>query len=129
MTMAITRWSLWLFVCLSLIGCSSLPLSKPAAHEAELFVQGLDQYLANGDLTTLTLLLQQYPQGEWRTRAEGIIDMAEQKLQQHAKERQDDQVLSKCLAEKNLLAQDNKILEMTLERLKQVLIESELRAN
>jgi hypothetical protein len=128
--MAITRWSLWLFVCLALVGCSSLTISnKPAAEEAELFAQGLDQYLATGQLTTLTLLPKQYPQGEWRTRAEGIIDMAKQKLHQDTQTQHDNQGLTQCLAEKDLLAKDNKILEVTLERLKQVLIDSELRAN
>jgi hypothetical protein len=103
--------------------------NKPAAEEAELFAQGLDQYLATGQLTTLNLLSKQYPQGEWRTRAEGIVDMAKQKLQQHTQTQHDNQGLTQCLAEKDLLAQDNKILEVTLERLKQVLIDSELRAN
>ncbi len=130
MTLAITRWSLWLLVCLALIGCSSLPMyKKPATQEAELFAHGLDQYLATGDLTTLNLLSKQYPQGEWRTRAEGIMAMAKQHLQQHTQTQHDNQGLTQCLAEKELLAQDNKILEVTLERLKRVLIESELRAN
>ena len=54
--------------------------------------------------------------------------MAKQKLHQDTQTQHDNQGLTQCLAEKDLLAKDNKILEVTLERLKQVLIDSELRA-
>jgi hypothetical protein len=97
--------------------------------EAELFAQGLDQYLATGELATLQLLSKQYPQGEWRARADGIIDMAKRQQQQQAQAQKNDQSLTKCQAEKRLLVEDNKSLEATLERLKQVLIDTELKAN
>jgi cell division septum initiation protein DivIVA len=101
----------------------------PVTGEAELFAQGLDQYLATGELTTLNLLSKQYPQGEWRARADGLIEMAKQQQQQHAQDQKNNQGLSQCQAEKHLLVEDNKILEATLERLKQVLIDTELKGN
>ena len=129
MTIAITRWLCALQVCLVLTGCSSLSmLHKAGAEERELFAQGLDQYFASGELTTLKLLPQQYPQGEWRTRAEAIIDMVEWQQQQKARLQQETGELARCKAEKNALVADNQILQVTLERLKQVLIDMELRA-
>jgi hypothetical protein len=130
MTMAIARWSCLLIVCLASIGCSSISMpQQPVTGETELFAQGLDQYLTTGDLTTLQLLSKQHPQGEWRSRADGVIAMAQRQQQQQAQEQKNNQALSKCLAEKRLLGEDNKILETTLERLKQVLIDTELKAN
>ncbi len=137
MTKAITRWSCLLVLCLTSIGCSGISMSQqpviepqsPVSGEAELFAQGLDQYLATGDLTTLHLLSKQSPQGEWRARADGIIDMARRQQQLQAQDQKNNQTLTNCLAEKRLLVEDNKILETTLERLKQVLIDTELKAN
>ena len=125
----ITRLFAPLLVGLVLAGCSSLPmLNISGAEESELFAQGLDQYIASGELTTLKLLPQRYPQGEWRTRAEGLIGMAERQQQQKARLQQETQELAQCKTEKDALVEDNQILEVTLERLKQVLIDMELRA-
>jgi hypothetical protein len=141
MTTTMTRWFSPLLVCLVLAGCS-LPLlekqvteeekqvteeEKQAAEETELFAQGLDQYIRSGNLTTLELLPQQYPQGEWRTRAEGIIDIADQQRQQQAQFEKKEKELDHCQKEKAFFAQDNQLLEGTLDRLKQVLIDMELR--
>ncbi|MBE0577224.1 MAG: hypothetical protein IH613_15165 [Desulfuromonadales bacterium] len=170
----VIRWFSPLLVYLMLSGCSSLPmLTMPTSEETKLFAQGMDQYIESRDLTTLKLLPQKYPRGEWRDRAEGIIDIAEetelfakgvdqyiksrdlktlkqlpkkypqgewrdraagitdiaeqQRQQQNslAKKREE---LAHTLQEKEVLFEDNKILEVTLERLKQVLIDMELRA-
>jgi hypothetical protein len=127
MTIAITRWFYPLLVGLVLTGCSSLPMLNVAGtEETKLFAQGLDQYIESGDLATLKLLPQQYPQGEWRTKAEGLIEMAER--QQKARLQQEARELGQCKTENDALVEDNQILEVTLERLKQVLIDMELRA-
>ena len=145
MTTSMTRWLSPLLVYLMLTGCSLPLLDRPvtkkdmpvtgkdltAAEETELFAQGLDQYIRSGNLTALELLPQQYPQGEWRTKAEGIIDIAEQqrlqqRLQQAQLEKQEEE-LDHCQKEKAFLAKDIQILEGTLARLKQVLIDTELR--
>ena len=148
------HWSSPLLVCLVLTGCS-LPIQNTPAREdneqsgqgldqcvesrdlealnrsereeTELFAHGLDQYIEFRDLTTLKLLPQQYPQGEWRSRAEGIIDITEQQQQQQSRLEERDKELAYSEREKKVLFQDNKILEVTLERLKQVLIDMELR--
>ena len=140
MTTSMTRWFSLLLACLMLAGCSlplqDVPVTEEVVpeiieieetKETELFARGLDQYIASGDLTTLKLLPQQYPQGEWRTKAEGIIDIAEQQRQQQVRLEKKEKSLDHCQKEKAFLAQDNKILEVTLERLKQVLIDMELR--
>ena len=141
MTTSMTRWLSPLLVYLMLTGCSlpllDMPVTKegapateedrPVAEETELFAHGLDQYLASGDLTTLELLPQQYPQGEWRTKAEGIIDIAEQQRLQQAQIEKKEKELDLCQKEKTFLTKDIQILEGTLARLKQVLIDMELR--
>ncbi len=161
MMTAITRWFSPLLVYLVLTGCSLPVLSMSAREESELsaqeidqsiesrdletlntsereetelFANGLDQYIESRDLTILKLLPQQYPQGKWRTRAEGIINIAEQHQQQQQQQQQQQTQLEKTdkelvhsQREKEFLFQDNIILEVTLERLKQVLIDMELR--
>ena len=128
MTTAITRWSFRLLVCLVVTGCSSMPLlNSPATEEADLFARGLDQYLASGELSTLALVPEKYPQGEWRTRADGVIALAEKQQQQHVLLQKKEKQTNRCQAERDALVKDNQILEETLERLKQVLIDMELR--
>ncbi len=128
MTTSMTRWFSPLLVCLVLAGCSLPMLNLTTTEEAELFAQGLDQYIESGELVTLKLLSQQYPQGEWRTRAETIIDTSEQQRLLQAQQEKIDKELVQCQHEKEFLVKDNQILELTLERLKQVLIDMELRA-
>jgi len=152
MTRTITRWCLWLLCCSVVSGCSNLSelLHMPAANEADLstqketeqFAQGLDQYLASGDLSTLRQLSKTYPQGAWRPRAEGLIKIAERQQEQEARLKENkvknilqnaaelkkkDQQLASCETEKAFLVKDNQMLEVTLERLKQVLIDVETR--
>ena len=98
------------------------------AEQTEFFAQGLDLYIESRDLTTLKLLPQQYPRGEWRTSAEGIIAIAEQQKQQQDRLKKKTRELTHVQQEKEFLFEDNKILEVTLERLKQVMIDMELRA-
>ena len=128
MTITIIRKFSLLLVCLVLTGCSLPMLSLSTTEETELFALGLDQYIESGDLTTLKLLPQQYPQGEWRQRAEAIIDTSEQQRMLQDQQEKRDKELVECQREKEVFVQDNQILEVTLERLKQVLIDMELRA-
>ncbi|MGW8313871.1 MAG: hypothetical protein ACWGOL_11635, partial [Desulfuromonadales bacterium] len=67
------------------------------------------------------------PQGAWQMRAQGIIDMASQQRQQQASLQQKNQDLSNCEKDKGGLVQDNKVLDEKLKRLKQLLIDMELR--
>lgn len=97
------------------------------AEQNKLFAQGVDQYIKSRKLTTLKLLTKQYPKGEWRARAEGLIDIAEQQQQQQDRLEKKQKELAHTQQEKEVLFEDNKILEVTLERLKQVLIDMELR--
>jgi flagellar motor protein MotB len=149
MTIAMVRWFSPLLVCLVLAGCN-MPMPDPSTtEEAEFFAQGMDQYIKSGELATLKVLPQLYPHGEWRARAETIINASEmindaeeqqrqlqnqqKKLQNQQKKLQDQQEkvnkeLAQCRQGKEFLFQDRKILEVTLERLKQVLIDMELRA-
>jgi len=121
-----------LLVCLVLVSCNSLPMLKMkgmyTSDETLLFAQGLDQYIESRDLTTLKLMPLQYPQGEWRTRAEGIIAIAEQQQQQQDRLKKNTRELAHSQQKIGFLFEDKKILEVTLERLKQVLIDMESRA-
>ncbi len=96
-------------------------------EQDKLFAQGVDLYIKSSKLTTLKLLTKKYPKGEWRARAEGLIDIAEQHQQQQDRLEKQHQELAHTQQEKEVLFEDNKILEVTLERLKQVLIDMELR--
>lgn len=136
MKSAITRCLFVLLACLLLTGCSQPIQNFFVTRETELFSQGLDQYIASGDLTTMQQLPQKYPQGEWRLKAEAIIDMAnllqQQKSQLEKKDKklaicQEDKALADCQKEKTALAQDNRLLEETLKSLKEVLIDTEKR--
>ena len=146
MTSGVTRWSFLLLTCIVLSGCALPLLNMSAAKETKLFALGLDQYIASGDLATLEQLPQQYPQGEWRTKAEIIIEMValqrqqQGQLEQKGKDLADCQApedptdclapeeLANCQEDKKALAQDNLMLEETLKRLKDVLIDTELQA-
>jgi hypothetical protein len=148
-TAVIIRWFSPLLICLVLTGCS-LPLQNlSSTEETEYFAHGLDQYIASGDLTILKRLPQQYPQGEWRTKAEGLVGKAEglvgkaeknqarlkekeKELEQAQKEQatlgQNNQAREATLKqEKAALVKKNQELEETLEQLKQVLIDMELK--
>jgi len=130
MTVMIRRFTP-LLVCLVLGSCNNFPMLKvvetPQSDETRLFAQGLDQYLEFRDLTTLKLMPLRYPQGEWRIRAEGIIALAEQQQQQQERLKKNSRQLTRSKQKIEFLFEDNKTLEMTLERLKQVLIDMEQR--
>jgi small-conductance mechanosensitive channel len=142
---------------LLIAGCSLPAINLPVTGEAKLFAEGLDYYITTNDTTTLEQLPLLYPEGNWRNRAESILDMAEAlhqhkslELQQKTLLEMKDQEIKNCLAyksitgnqdeiktseelgrcveEKNALMQDNKMLEATLNQLKEVLIDTELKA-
>ena len=124
MTAVIIRWFSPLLICLVLTGCS-LPLQNlSSTEEIEYFARGLDQYIASGDLTILKRLPQQYPQGEWRTEAEGLVGNAEQ---HQARLKEKEKELEQAQKEQATLVKKNQELEGTLEQLKQVLIDMELK--
>ena len=124
MTAVIIRWFSPLLICLVLTGCS-LPLQNlSSTEEIEYFARGLDQYIASGDLTILKQLPQQYPQGEWRTKAEGLVGKAEQ---HQAQLKEQEKELEQAQKEQATLVKKNQELEGTLEQLKQVLIDMELK--
>ena len=140
MIAVIIRWFSPLLICLALTGCS-LPLqNESSTEETEYFAHGLDQYIASGDLTFLKRLPQQYPQGEWRTKAEGLVGKIEQhqaRLKENERELEHAQKEQATLAQNNqvreatleqekaTLVKDNQELKVTLEKLKQVLIDME----
>ncbi len=113
---------------LMLTGCTLPAMSFSENKESKLFADGLDRYITNSDPTTLEQLPLLYPQGEWRVRAETILDLADQKLQHQALLDSNKKELAKCQDEKKALDQDNKMLEGTLNQLKEVLIDTELKA-
>lgn len=156
MMKARARWLVPLVVCLILTGCAhfSLPGSL-STTEADLFALGMDRYIEMDDLSTLESLSRMYPNSPWRTRAEAVIALANsqdqlqkqlvavgeklatvqsrldaKKKQQMVLQKEHDALLRQkysLIQEKDLLAQDNQSLEMTLERLKKVLIDTELQ--
>ena len=127
MSLRLTTIPLVIFL---LTGCSSLSISDPSpeAIEAERFLQGVDHYRASGDLSTLQQISEQSPRPEWRARAEALISMdtKQKELQKQSKETED--LFAQCQLEKSHLLQENQILEKTLTQLKELLIDTEQRA-
>jgi hypothetical protein len=131
MTMTIARWLPTLFlVWLLLTGCSSLPGFTPPLQdvEADRFVQGVDRYIASGDLTILRQITEHSPLMEWRAKAETLINMDHRLKQLEQQWANAEEVLARCQLEKNHLLQDNQVLETTLSQLKELLIDTEQRA-
>ena len=128
MTSATIRALFFLLIFLILTGCTLPALSKSMNGESKLFAEGLDRYITTSDPTTLEQLPLLYPQGEWRTRAESILDMADQKLQRQSQLDFKNKEFANCQEEKKALVQENKMLEATLNQLKEVLIDTELKA-
>jgi hypothetical protein len=148
MTSATIRAIFFPLVFLVLTGCTLPAMSISENKESKLFAEGLDRYITASDTTTLEQLPLLYPQGEWRVRAETILDLADQKLHHQAllnsnkkelakcqdekkeliKCQVEKKELAKCQDEKMALIQDNKMLEATLNQLKEVLIDTELKA-
>jgi valyl-tRNA synthetase len=160
---------LQLLIVSLLAGCSNLPLFSDSKDVCEgipagvpvqtsdvapdsssiRFAEGLDQYLATGDLTFLRIAAEKDVSGAWGARAEAIIHLDEKidglnhkitglnqktaglneeiedlnkKLEtQQAQLESKEKLLTHSLETKKLLSRDNEILEVTLERLKQAL--------
>ena len=144
MTTALHRWLTVLLVCVVLTGCQGLPLlQKGSMTETESFAQGLDQYIATGDLQPLKLLPQEYPDGAWGPRAELVVKLAEQQekcvadketmtdAKAGGKKQQPllkDKELARCQDEMAALRQNNQELEETIAQLKKLLIDMESRS-
>lgn len=126
MTPVTLGWTPFLLFFLILTGCS-LPaaLNIPAPGETKLFEQGLDQFISSGELTILKKLPGEYPQGKWHKTATDIVAMAEK---EKALFEEKDKALDLCIMERDSLTQENKILETTLNQLKEVLINTELQS-
>lgn len=121
-------------VSVMLAGCQARPaLQQNALTETEFFARGLDQYIATGDLQTLTQLPQKYPDGEWGSRAELVVRLAQQQEKLVAGQKQqallNKQELASCQEEMTRLRQDNQSLQVTIDRLKKLLIDMESRSN
>lgn len=130
MTTLLIRWCATILFCLLLASCSSLPMMKlPQSAEAEFFIDALDQYIESGSLSALKRLPEHYPDGKWRARAETIIAMAERQKPLQARTEKSEQLLAGCQHEKDILLQENQMLENTLAQLKELLIDMELRAD
>lgn len=128
MTIAQIRIGLLFILCSALVGCGSPLFKLPLPEEQKLFVLGMDQYEHTGETRILETLPRQYPDGEWTRRAEDVLRLVEEQRQQAAAIARDKEKLNACRQEKAYLASDNKMLEATLEQLKQLLINMEMRA-
>jgi hypothetical protein len=145
MTSSSNRWLSVLLVSVILAGCQGLPFGqKTTLTETEFFAEGLDQYIETGDLQSLKLLPQKYPNGKWGSRADWLVKQAEQqemcaadkekmtdmkggKKQQNALLK--DRELALCNQEIADIRQNNQDLEKTIDQLKKLLIEMESRSN
>ncbi len=141
----------------SLTACALPGFPGAKQDNARLFARALDEYLAGDDLTTLRQLADPSVQDPWQPRAAALLALIEQLEQKQQQTRQQEvngnlllsgieqqlfdcrqqnarvletktQDIAVCQREKTALAQDVKILEDTLTRLKDVLIQTERQA-
>jgi phenylalanyl-tRNA synthetase alpha subunit len=142
-------------ILLSLAGCTlptpSQVRDMPVNSASDRFAEGMDQYLATGDLSFLRNAAEKDVGGEWGRRAETVIQLDEQVaelnrkialLSRQVKDLNDDidsltgklekqqaqlqnkeKQLTQSIETKELLSRDNQILEVTLERLRRALVE------
>ena len=134
MTTPSYAWLAAFLVSVMLAGCQGRPAAQQSSlTETEFFARGLDQYIATGDLQTLMLLPQKYPDGAWAPGAELVIRLAQQKEEKVAGQEQqallNKRELASCHDEMKRLRQDNQGLQETIDRLKKLLIDMESRSH
>ena len=111
--------------CLLAAGCAHIPNWKiPTLGEARVFGEGLDSFRSNGNPKTL----QSLPPGEWRERANYILQLDKAGRQNSALLKQKTQEIDLLKLEREGLNQEIKKLETTLNQLKEVLIDTELQS-
>lgn len=118
---------LLLFLLSGLMGCSPPLLNLSSFDEQRTFARGLDQYSQTGETRILETLSQQDPKSDWSRRAETVLQLITEQHQQAAALAKEQQELVECRQENTYLAGDNQMLEETLEKLKQLLIDMESR--
>jgi len=135
-------WAILVLTGLVLNGCSLPIMNMTQSGESKFFADSMDQMIESGDPGSMKRLPKLYPEGEWRPRAEYIIDLAETNAQMsesstdlltlHKKMEvqlaQKDKDLAACQLETDHIRQDNEMLEATLVRLKELLIDMEQRS-
>lgn len=136
-------WAILVLAGFVLSGCSLPIMNLTQTGETKFFADSLDQIIESGDLRSMKRLPELYPKGEWRARAEYIIALAETNtkmsessadlLKLHKKLEaqlaQKDKDLAASQLETEHVRQDNEMLEATLVRLKELLIDMEQRSN
>lgn len=118
---------LLLILLSGLMGCSPSLLNLSSLEEQGTFARGLDQYAQTGETRILETLSQQDPESDWTRRAGTVLQLVTGQRQQAAALAEERQELADCRKENNYLAEDNQMLEATLEKLKQLLIDMESR--
>lgn len=124
MSRANLRGAVVLLAVLLLCGCSGLQqLNIPVTGDARAFTQGFDRYMTHGDPAALKAL----PEGEWQARANQLITLGTEQKQRQAELSKLRQQLKTREQEIEFQKQEIKRLETTLNQLKEVLIDSELK--
>lgn len=111
-----------LMLAILLSGCA-IPL-LPDIQQPQQFGVALDQYLTQSDLTALETLAAQQPASVWSQRANALAYQLKQQRLQLSKEQQR---FDQTQQQHKLCQQENTDLKETMEQLKQLLIEMELR--
>ena len=126
----IHRWPSLLLVALLCGGCtlSDARVSRPPVGAQALFVKGLEQVLAGQKASAFVLLEQKFPASPWSERARSLAALT-------LKMREQDQTLRELQAEKDRCSEENARLAKEaaqlgsdLKKLKNLLIENELRS-
>ena len=125
------KTSFVLFVLLLCAGCTLIPSQRNApsgtSPQAEhLFLQGLDELTTTGVSPSFATLHHQYPHSPWTVRATQISTLCTKPA---ARLNQLKGELQQCSRDKTRLNEQIKQLRDDLDKLKQLLIEMEMRAN
>lgn len=121
-----------LALLLTLVGCGCAPSgalkASPPPVEQQLFSAGLDEISQTSTPEAFERLRQDYPQSPWTARAiqiQRLINDRDKQSRLAARQKQD---LTRMQLQIEQLEQDKSLLQGDLAKLKQLLIDNELRS-
>lgn len=112
-------------------GCALMPTpggtpSETGPQAQQLFLKGLDELTATGTSPSFAVLRRQYPHSPWTTRADEVASLCAKPADRLKRLKGE---LQQCSRDKTHLNEQIKHLKEDLDKLKQILIEMEMRAN
>jgi len=111
-------------------GCAvaGKPSPEPSSPETALFTQGLREMRASGKAPSFERLAAEHPGSTWNEEAQTLLDMAKEMKELNSRMAILQQEKARCQRDGDLLKQENNQLKTDQEKLKNLIIEIERRA-